>query len=308
MTAVLLYIGTVLIWGTTWLGMKFQVGVVAPEVSVAYRFAAAALIMLVWCLVRGTPLRFSLKAHAYMAGLGVFIFSTNFLLFYIAAESLTTGLNAVIFCTTVVMNIVNGALFFRTPIEGRVVLAAGIGLAGMAIVFWPELNAFSLQNAESIAVLLALGGSYCFSLGNMVSTKIQNEKLPLIPTTAYAMAYGAAFMALLATLRGSPFTFDPQAPYVLSLLYLTIFGSVVAFLCYLGLLGRIGASRASYATVLFPVIALGLSALFEDFELTPMILIGVALILLGNILVLSRNKKSSNKPQPPALEKEAAQP
>ncbi len=284
----LLYVATVVIWGTTWIAIKYQLGVVAPEVSIAYRFALAAAILFAWALARGVPLRFGLRDHLVMALLGCLIFSTNFLLFYLATEHLTTGLSAVIFSTSVVMNIVNSALFLGRKVESRVLIGAAFGMGGIATVFWSEIAGFSLGNLASVSLLLALGGTLSFSLGNILSARNQAVKLPLMPSTAFGMAYGAAFMALVALLRGSAFTFDPALPYVISLGYLAVFGSVVAFGCYLLLLGRIGVARAAYATVLFPIIALGISTLFEDFHWTAPALIGVGLILFGNVIVLAK--------------------
>jgi drug/metabolite transporter (DMT)-like permease len=292
MTNGLLYGVTVLLWGSTWLAIKYQLGVVAPEVSVVYRFAIAAALIFAWAIYRGLPLRFGPRAHLRMAGLGLFIFSTNYVLFYTATASLTTGLVAVIFSTAIIMNIVNGAIFLGRRVDRRVAVGAACGLAGMLLVFWPELTAFSFDNAASLAIALSLAGTLLFSLGNMVSAGAQKAGLPLIPSTAYAMAYGTLLLTLFVLLRGIPFAFDPAPTYVGALLYLAVFGSVAGFLCYLGLLGRIGADRAAYATVLFPIVALALSTLFEDFHWTLGALAGVALILGGNALVLA-------KPAPP---------
>lgn len=288
MTNALLYGLTVLIWGSTWLAIKYQLGVVPPEVSVIYRFAIAAALLFGWAAWRRAPLRFDARAHALLALLGLFIFSANYFLFYLATAHLTTGLIAVIFSTAVIMNIANGALFLRRRADHRVLLGAALGLSGMAVVFWPELARFSFSGGAGLAIVLSLAGTLLFSLGNMVSARAQAAGLPLLSSTAYAMAYGTGLLVLLALARGSPFLFDASPAYVGSLLFLAVPGSAVGFLCYLGLLGRIGADRAAYVTVLFPIVALMLSTLFEDFRWSAASLLGVALILGGNALVLTR--------------------
>ncbi len=298
MTNVLLFGATVLIWGTTWIAIKYQVGLVPESVSVAYRFALAAVLIFLWVWARRLPLRFAVRDHAFMAGQGLCIFSTNFYLFYRAAEHLTSGLLAVIFSLAVVMNIVNGAIFLRVRPDLRTLLGAACGLLGMTVVFWPEFAGFSLANASSLAVLTALAATYSFSLGNIVALRNQKAGLPVLPSSAYGMAYGAAAMALLALISGEAFLFDPRPAYVGSLLYLALFGSVLAFACYLVLLGRIGAGRSAYVTVLFPIIALALSTVFEDFTWTTGATAGVALILFGNVLVLVKPGKTvATKPK-----------
>jgi drug/metabolite transporter (DMT)-like permease len=288
MTDVLLYGTTVAIWGSTWLAIKYQLGVVAPEVSIAYRFALAAAILLVYCWVARRRLRFSLRDHGGMAVQGLFLFSANYFVFYLATFDLTTGLIAVVFSTMVIFNTAFGALLFGLSVRPAVVGGGLLGLAGLVLIFWPEIRAFDLTRAGTLALGLSVLGTALASLGNMASVNNQRRGRPVIETNAYGMAYGAAFMALFALVRGQSFDFDPSAPYVVSLVFLAVFGSVFAFGCYLTLLGRIGADRAAYAMVLFPVIALGLSTLFEGFGWTPAALLGVALVLAGNAVALGR--------------------
>lgn len=288
MTNVLLYAVTVLVWGSTWLAIKFQLGVVAPEVSLAYRFALAAAAMFLWVGVKGLGLRFAWRDHLRFALTGAFMFSTNFYLFYLAAFDLTTGLLAVIFSTVSIMNIANGALFLGRRVTLRVLAGALCGVTGIAVIFWPELAGFDLDSAGTRGLLLGVGGALCFSFGNMVSARNQANGLPVVPANAWGMAYGALLLFLFALLSRATFNFDPAFPYVASLLYLAVFGSVVAFAAYLTLLGRIGADRSAYATVLFPVIALGLSTLFEGYVWTAGAAAGVGLVLLGNLLALAR--------------------
>lgn len=283
-----LYGITVLIWGTTWIAISYQVGTVAPELSVGYRFVIAAALVFVWALILRQSLRFAWRTHLLLAAMGFCLFSVNFYLFYQAAAYLTSGLLAVVFSTASVMNIVNGRILLGRRSEPRTLLGALLGICGVALMFWPEVQSFDLADAGVAGLLLSLGGTFCFSLGNIASARAQAQGLPVISCTAWGMAYGALAMCTLALVNGAELTLDPRPAYVISLLHLAVFGSVLAFGAYLTLLGRIGADRAAYATVLFPLVALAISTVVENYVWTPAALVGVVLVLAGNFLVLLR--------------------
>ena len=287
----LLYALTVLFWGTSWLAVKFQLGVVAPEVSVLYRFILAAVLALIMCLAMGRSLRFSPRDHGFIALQGLFLFSTNYLLIYLGTQYLTSGLVAVVFSTVIVFNILGGAILFRTPVEPRVLLGAACGIGGLVLVFWPEIAAFDLSSGGTRGLLLAIGGTASASCGMLTSAWNQRRRaLPVFQSNAYGMLYGAAIMAAFCLLGGSRFAFDASPIYVSALLYLAVFATVVAFWTYLTLVGRIGAGRAAYATALFPLVALALSTFFEGYVWTLMAAAGVALVLLGNVAILGAPK------------------
>lgn len=285
-----LYATTVVIWGSSWLAVKYQLGVVAPEVSVAYRFILAAALMLAFCAATKRRLAFSRADHLRMAFQGVMLFGTNYILLYHASRYLTTGLVAVIFSTVVVMNIIGNAILFRQPIPGRVAIGGLFGLNGIVIVFWQDLLAFDLSSDTSLGLVLAVGGTLAASIGMLSSALYQKRGLPVIETTSISMAYGAVYLVGVSLITGKPFIIDSSPLYLSTLTFLAVFASVIGFSCYLTLLGRIGADRASYATVLFPIIALTLSVVFENFHWTPLALSGTALILLGNIFILKKSK------------------
>ena len=288
MTNILLYALTVAIWGTSWLGVKYQLGVVAPEASVVYRFALAAALMLLYCAVARRRMRFSPAEHMFMALQGLFLFCANYVLIYLGTQYLTSGLVAVLFSTVVVMNIFLGALFFGFPVRGRVALGALVGLPGIGLVFWPEIAAFDLARQGTLGLVLTLAGTLSASFGMLISGRNQKKKLPVIQVNAYGMTYGTLFMAAYCLAAGTPFGFDARPLYVGSLIFLAVFATVIAFWSYLTLLGRIGADRAGYASVLFPIVALALSTVYEDYQWTPVAAFGVALVLAGNALILTR--------------------
>lgn len=295
MVTVLLYLTVVLIWGSTWLGVRYQIGVVAPEVSVAYRIGIAAFLMFAWSQARGLQLRFTMREHLFMMLQGSLIFSTNFFLFYLAAERLATGLIAVIFSTASVMTILLNSLLLRRKPSWRFLLGAVLGAAGIGLIFSHELVEFSFQSAIGVGLFLSFCGTFCFSLGSLVSARNRIAGLAVCGNTAWAMLYGTGLLCLFAVFRGKHFNFDFALPYVISLAYLSIVGSVVAFAAYFALLGRIKAEQAAYSTVLFPVVALTLSTFFEGYQWTVAAVVGVLATLTGNLLVLKQPsvKKSS---------------
>jgi drug/metabolite transporter (DMT)-like permease len=284
-----LYALTVVLWGTSWLAIKFQLGVVAPEVSIVYRFAIATALMFALCLAARRRMRFSAADHGFMALQGVCLFSTNYFFIYLGSQYLTTGLVAVAFSTLVILNIIGGAIVFRTPVQRRVLFGAVLGIGGIAIVFWPEIAAFDLTRQGTLGLGLALTGTCFASAGMLTSAWNQRRRgLSVFQGNAYSMLYGTCFIAALTIARGQAFVFDPAPAYVLSLLFLAVFATVVGFWSYLTLVGSIGPDRAAYTTVLFPLIALALSTWFEGFRWTALDFAGVALILLGNAVILTK--------------------
>ena len=288
---ILFYFGVVLIWGTTWFAILFQLGKVDPLVSIIYRFSLAALMLMFYCILTGRRMRFSLRDHLFMALMGTFLFSLNYWLFYVAELYLASGLVAVVFSTMVILNILFGVVFIGAPIRPKVVLGALMGLAGIALVFRPELAAFTLSDKGLFGLLLSLGATISASLGNIISARNQMVRIPVIQANAWGMSYGVLLMLITALLTGKKFTFEVTVSYVTSLLYLALFGTVFAFGMYLTLIGRIGADRAAYATLLFPIVALALSMMFEGYRGNPVAFGGFVLILAGNFLALSRMKK-----------------
>jgi drug/metabolite transporter (DMT)-like permease len=286
MSNTLLYVITVLIWGSTWFAIEFQLGTVEPEISIVYRYAGASLLLFAWAALRGLTLRFDRRAHAWFLVLGLFLFCLNYILAYRAQIYITSAMCAIAFSTIVWMNILLSRVFFGVRSGPRVLVGAGFGIVGIVVLFAPRIAAVSLSDSVLYGSLLASLGALAASFGNMASQKAQSLKLPIIQSNAWGMFYGACITAAVSVAQGQSFAFEFTPQYIVSLAYLTVFGSVVAFGAYLTLLGRIGAHRAGYALVMFPVIALILSMSFEGLELDIYIVIGTILVLTGNVFVL----------------------
>ena len=288
-----LYALTVLIWGSTFFAIEFQLGVVPPEVSVVYRYSVAALLLFGWSYFRNLPLRFAVRHHAWFMLLGLLLFGLNYILTYTSQVHITSALAAIAFSTMVWLNIINSRIFFGVKSGRGVLFGALLGAAGMVFLFAPQISTVSFSDSVFFGSSLAVLGALSASFGNMVSQKIQKAAIPVVQMNAWGMFYGAVFMGVVALVNGRAFTFEWSAAYIGSLAYLTVFGSIVAFGAYLTLLGRIGANKAGYAMVMFPVVALLLSTLFEGLEITLTTVAGTLLVLAGNVFVLRTRKPAA---------------
>jgi drug/metabolite transporter (DMT)-like permease len=283
-----LYLTSVLIWGSTWLAITFQFGIVPPAVSVVYRFSLAVLILFGWCVARGLTLRFAGKEHAWMLAQGVLLFGINYVAVYVAETHVTSALVAVVNSLIVFLNIAGTRLFFGTPIRRSTVVGAVLGVTGIVLVFLPEFGREAGRGDPRLGLALALLAAVSASGGNLIAARNHRAGVPVIQMNAFCMLYGTLAVAAYALATGQAFAFDTSARYLLSLAYLAVFGSVVAFGAFLTLLGRIGADRAGYVAVAIPIVALLLSAAFEGLQWHPALVVGMALCLAGNVAVLRR--------------------
>ncbi|HET8726799.1 MAG TPA: DMT family transporter [Alphaproteobacteria bacterium] len=278
----------VLAWGFTWYAIKLQLGVVPMEVSICYRFALAALVMWLGLAVtrRLRPAR--LAQHRWFALMGLSLFGLNFLLIYDASQYIASGIVSVLFSTATVFNACNQWIFLGKRPSPRVLAGAALGIAGITLLFGAEFAELGTSHALPLGIGLALAGTFVFSLGNLASMRATGDGFDLPNAIARGMTWGAAFLAAFALARGRSFIMDPSPGYLLSLAYLAVPGSVLGFLAYLSLVARVGADRAAYATVLFPVVALAVSTVLEGYVWTPWALAGLPLILLGNVVIFAR--------------------
>jgi drug/metabolite transporter (DMT)-like permease len=286
------YAATVFFWGTSWIAIRAQLGVVAPEVSIFWRFCLAVLVMWGWIWWRGERMRFSARDHLRLAGTGLCLFSVNFTLFYYGGLHVPSGLLSVVFSLASIFNLLLGAVLLGQRIDGQVALGAIVGAFGIGFLFWPEIAGAGFDQGALGGLALCVLGTLFFCLGNMLSTVVQRRGVPLLSAVTWGMTYGVAIMGLASLARGHSFAIEPTPRYIISLVALALGASVVAFACYLTLLRRIGAARAGYATVLFPIVALAISTLFEGYRWTPLAILGVILAVAGNVLVLTRRAGS----------------
>lgn len=284
----LLYALIVLIWGSTWFAITFQLGTVPEEISVAYRFGLASIALFVYVAASGRTLRISRADYKPIVIMGVLMYSMSYMLVYHATAYLPSGLVAVIFSLIVVINGIFERLFFGRPFAARMMLASIFGMSGIALLFWPEVSAFELEDRAITGAAFATASVVIASLGNMAAIAATARNVPLTTLNAHAMAWGAASSLIVSLSMGHSIRFSIEPGYVLSLLYLAILGSAIAFGAYLSLLRSIGSARAAYTSVLFPIVALLISTIFENYQWSTAALFGVLMIAAGNLLALTR--------------------
>lgn len=284
-----LYATVVLVWGLTWYAIDFQLGMVDPTVSLAYRYLIAAVIAFLWCFFTRKSLRFGWAGHRYFIMLGLFLFGLNYLSAYQAQFYISSALNAIGFSSMIWMNILNARLFFGRRATRRMSVGALLGVAGILIIFLPEIDELSLSDRVFVGLFFSLLGTLFASFGNLTSSKMQTSAIPVMPANAWGMLYGALLNGGLALIGGKAFTYDPAPAYTISLLYLAVFGSFVAFACYLTLLGRIGMERAGYVAVMVPVAALAISVALEGMQVSGTLILGLSLAIAGNVFILQRS-------------------
>jgi len=283
-----LFIGCVAIWGSTWLAITYQLGAVEPEASVTYRFLLASVLLFAFCGVRRLPLRYPAREHLWIALFGILMFSVSYICVYYAEQRIVSGLVAVGYSASPLLAMIGQRAFFGTPMTRRMALGSMLGIVGITLVFWPEFAHFS-QGASPVAGAVFTGLAVLLStLGNMVAHRNHDAKIPVWQGMAWGMLYGSIFSAAWTIGAGKGFAFEATPAYVFSLLYLVVFGSILAFAGFLTLLGRIGPARSGYIGVMVPIVALVISAAFESFRWHALTWVGIAVSVAGNVVILRR--------------------
>lgn len=287
-TSVFLYASTVLIWGSTWIAITFQLGEVDPLVSVIYRMALASLILFIWCKLRGIPLALQLGNHRFLAAQGVCLFGINYWMIYWSETYLPSGIIAVLFSLIVFFNIINARIFLQRPTDIKTVIGGIIGLSGICMLFYPELTKLDSTTDAIKGALFALVAVFTASLGNILATRNGNEGISVWAINAWGTFYGTAALLIIALLTGATFAYDNSFEYTASLVYLSTFGTILAFGAYIKLLILIGPEKAGYSGLLIPFVAIILSTIFEEYQWTGLAVIGFLLAAFGNYLAMRK--------------------
>lgn len=286
-----LFAACVAIWSTTWYAITFQLGPVPAELSVAWRFMLAALLVAFYCRARGLSMRFPPREHAALAVMGVAMYSAGYICVYRAEEHLASGLVAVGFSACPLLAMFGMRFFFGQPLTPRMAIGSVFGILGIMLVFWPEVARLSQVDHAADGAIYTVLAVVVSTIGGLLAHRNHKSGLHGLPTIAWSMGYGGVFALLVALALGRQLAIDASPSYMLSLLYLSVVGSVAAFGAWLTLIGRIGPARASYVGVMVPVVALAISALFENLAWHPLIAAGMAVSLAGNVLVLSEPRQ-----------------
>lgn len=275
-----------LAWGTTWFVITFQLGVVDPLVSLAYRFALATALLFAWCALRALPLRLSVAQHTAACGIGLFTFTIDYTFIYLAEARISSAVVAVMFATLALVNLAVFRVVFRQRAPLRAWVAAGLGALGVALLSWSEIVHAHLDARARGGFGMACIAIVSASIGNVFARRGEAAGAAVAGLTAWAMAYGALLVALCALILRRSWVFESSVGYIASLVYLALVGSVVAFLFYYGLARRRGYAAASYVTALTPVVAMTVSSVFEGKTWSAMAINGLALVLIGQWMLL----------------------
>jgi len=288
LTNLQLFAACVAIWGSTWIAITFQLGAVAPEASVFYRFLLASALVFAYCRARGLALRFTRREHAWIAFQGVLMFSVSYVCVYYAEQHVVSGLVAVGYSASPLLNMVGMRLAFGTAMTARVAAGALLGIAGITLVFWPEFSHLNTDRHVALGAFFTAAAVILSAASNLVAHRNHDAGIPIWPSMAWGMLYGAIFTLAITLALGRPLGFEATPGYVLSLLYLAVFGSVLAFGGFLTLLARIGAARAGYIGVMVPIVALAISSVFEGYRWEWLAAAGVLVSIAGNVIILRR--------------------
>jgi drug/metabolite transporter (DMT)-like permease len=279
----------VLTWGTTWYAITFQLGHTAPEVDVALRFALAGTVVLAMCALRGIQLRFSWRDHVLFALQGSFLYGVSYVCVYHAERHLVSGLVAVGYSASPLVTGLGAHALFGLRVSARFIVGGLLGLAGVALMFWPEFGKAAGSRDAVLGAQFTIAAVLLSAIGSLTASRNRPRGLPFWPSLGFGMLYGAAVSALVALLQGESFALPAVASWWLSLLYLSLAGSVLTFACFLTLQERIGPGPTGTIGVMTPLLALVVSMVFEAFRPDALTLVGAALAVGGNVLMLRRS-------------------
>lgn len=276
----------VLVWGTTWYAITWQIAELAPEIGVALRFALAGAAILGFAAWRGMRLRFGAGAQARFALQGAFMYGVSYVCVYHAEQHVVSGLVAVGYSASPLIVSLGARAAFGAALSGRFLAGGVIGLAGVTLIFWPEIAKAPAGAGRTLGALFTVAAVLLSAVGSLSASRNRHHGLPFWPALGFGMLWGALASALLAAALGRELSVPTNAAWWLSLLYLAIAGSVLTFACYLTLQDRLGPGPAGTVGVMTPLLALGVSLLLEGYRPEPITLLGAALAVAGNVAML----------------------
>jgi drug/metabolite transporter (DMT)-like permease len=288
-----LFVIAVVIWSTTWHAILYQLAQTTPEFSVALRFALAGVLALAIAAWRGDRLRCTPREHALLALQGVFLYSVAYLCVYHAEKHVPSGLVAVGYSASPLVAGIGAWLLWRTPIGARFLAGGALCIVGVTLIFWPEFARVTRNDRTTLGAVFTAAAVLLSGVGSLAASRNARHNLPFWPALGWGMAYGAALSFIVVVFTGQPLALPSAPSWWLSLAYLSVAGSVIAFACFLALQQRIGPGPAATIGVMTPVLALVVSALFEGFRPVALTWLGVLLAVAGNVLILAPNLRPS---------------
>ena len=283
-----LFIACSLIWGSTWIGITYQVGQVSPLLAVGWRFSVAALCLGIWCWIHRLNMRFEAAVHRRMAVVGILMYTLDYSLLYAAQENIISGLLAVLSSCIIYLSVVLRKTLFGYAIRREVVVGATFGLVGIGCIFAPEFAHVAIDTLLLYGLGLAMLSFICAALGSVLAEQVMADNVPVVQMNFFAMTYGVIGLYVTALITGQSFTLPADGSFYVALVYLALFGSILAFGAYMKLVKQLGADKASYVTLVYPLIALLFSTFLEGYQWTASAAFGVVIVLLGNAIAMGR--------------------
>lgn len=275
-----------LIWGTTWIVIKFQLESVNPSWSVTYRFLTGGLALLGWCLIRGLPMAIPRASIPFLALFALFQFVMNFNFVYRSELYIPSGIPAVAFALLMVPNAILAWLFLGRRISGRFALGSALGIIGVGMLFAQQLSLPGDKAETALGLSLVVAGVLSASIANVMQASPRALAFPPIAGLGWAMLMGATMNAVFAFAVAGPPQFDTDPSYWLGFLYLGVFASAVAFALYFDLIRQMGPAEAAWTSVLVPIIAMAITTVMEGYRWTPLAALGVVVALAGLVVAL----------------------
>ncbi|WP_100642383.1 DMT family transporter [Alteromonas facilis] len=286
-----LFVACVFIWGSTWIAITFQVGHVDPVVAVAWRFSIAVFVLGAWILIRRRSFKMPASSHLKAGMVGLFLYTLDYSFLYAAQQYMVSALLAVLSSSVIYFTVLFRRVLLRKPVRMEVLIGASLGLVGIAMIFAPEFQSMTLEQGLGLGLFFALVSFICAAIGNIISESILDEGTPVLQMNFYAMGYGLIFIYGFGLVTSVSYSLPGDTDFYLALLYLAVFGSVLAFGAYMKLLQRVGSDKATYVVLVYPIVALGLSTLFEGYQWTFIAAGGVVFVLIGNAIAMGKMNK-----------------
>ena len=288
-----------LIWGSTWIAITYQIGHTSETFAIALRYLLASACLGAYCLLKRLPLALPVHVHVKMAAVGVFLYSLNYTLLYLAQAHIISALLALMSSCIIYINVVLRRWWLKEPIRKEVVVGATFGLGGIICLFVPEFSKVSMDAALATGLGIAFVSFLCASIGNVISERILTAGTPVIQMNFYAMSYAMILLFITSLLLPGTLVIPSSTSFYLSLVYLALFGSVFAFGAYMKLLKQMGADKAAYVVLVYPMVALLISTFFEGYQWTMLSVVGVVIVLLGNAIAMGKIPRFMRRPSIP---------
>ena len=276
----------VAVWSTTWYAITYQIGLSAPEVGVALRFFLAGTVVLGWCAARGLRLGLGWREHGLLALQGCFLYGVSYIFVYHAEKHLVSGVVAVGFSASPLVTGLGAWALFGLGLSRRFLVGGVLGLGGVAMIFWPELARARASEGAALGALFTVAAVGLSAVGSLTASRNRSYHIPFWPALGWGMLYGSLASAMVALVQGESFALPAVASWWLSLLYLSLAGSVLTFACFLTLQDRLGPGPTGTIGVMTPLLALALSVPLENYRPSLLAACGASLAIAGNFLML----------------------